>query len=124
MSGITERTLRKRVASGALSGEKIRGKWRYTADEVVSFLDRPEVRKLAAQHRRALADDFLNNRIKPAPRMLCVLDMPDAPETFFEELLAALEGVEMRYARDAGTGMTRVTIVGPPEAVRRVLEKL
>ncbi len=124
MSGITERTLRKHVASGALTGEKIGGKWRYTEEEVIRFLDRPEIRKLSAQHRRALADDFLNARVKPAPALLCVLDMPETPETLLENLLAACEGVEMRYSRDAETGMTRVTLVGPPEAVRRVLDRL
>lgn len=124
MTGITERTLRKYVASGALAGEKIAGKWRYTFEEVGRFMSRPEVRKLAAQHRRALADDFLNARIKNAPSMLCVLDLPGAPETFLENLLAACEGVEMRYAQDVETGMTRVTLVGSPEAVHGVLNLL
>ena len=124
MTGITERTLRKYVGSGALAGEKIAGKWRYTAEEAGRFLDRPEVKKLAARHRRALADDFLNTRIKPAPSMLCVLDMPGAPETFLESLLAACEGVQMAYAFDRATGMTRVTLVGAPEAVGKALSRL
>jgi len=124
MTGITERTLRKYVASGALAGEKIAGKWRYTPEEVGRFMSRPEIRKLAAQRRRALADDFLNARIKGAPGMLCVLDMPGAPETFLENLLAACEDVEMRYAQDAGTDMTRVTLVGSPEAVREVIRRV
>lgn len=124
MTGITERTLRKHVASGALRGEKIGGKWRYAEQELGRFLDSPEIKKLAARHRRALADDFLNARIKPAPSMLCVFDLPGAPEIFLEKLLAACVGVEMRFAQDAGTHMTRVTLVGSPEAVQRVLEKL
>jgi hypothetical protein len=124
MTGITERTLRKHVASGALAGEKVHGKWRYTLEEVGRFMSRPEVKKLAAQHRRALADDFLNTPIKSASAMLCVLDMPGASESFLENLLAACEGVQMAYSLDAGTNMTRVTLVGAPEAVRGVLEKL
>lgn len=121
MTRITARTLRKYVASGALAGTKTDGKWRFAAEAVGHFLNRPEIKRLAAQHRRALADDFLNNPVKFAPDMLCVLDMPGAPETFLERLLAACEGVEMTYSRDAGTDMTRVTLVGSPAAVRLVL---
>ncbi len=124
MTRITERTLRKYVASGALAGEKTDGKWRFTQEEVGRFLNRREIRKLAAQHRRALADDFLNSPVKSAPGMLCVLDMPGAPETFLEKLLAACGDVEMTYSWDAGTDMTRVTLVGLPAAVRRVLGAL
>ena len=124
MTRITERTLRKYVASGALAGEKTEGKWRFTAEEAGRFLNRKEIRKLAAQHRRALADDFLNNPVKSAPDMLCVLDMPGAPETFLEKLLAACGDVEMTYSHDVGTDMTRVTLVGSPEAVRKLLAQL
>ncbi len=124
MTGITQRTLRKHVASGTLVGEKVAGRWRYAPEEVGRFMNRPEIRKLSARHRRAMADDFLNNRHKAAPSMLCVLDMPDAPETFLQNLLAACRDVEMRYEQDGTTGMTRVTLIGLPEAVQRVLKEL
>lgn len=124
MTGITARTLRKHIACGVLCGKKRGGKWRYTVEEVGRYMDRPQIKKLAAQHRRACADDFLNARIKPVPVCLYVVDMPNAPETFRANLLAACRDVEMRYVLDPGTNMTRVTLVGAPDAVRKVLEQL
>lgn len=124
MTGLAQRTLQKYVASGALAGEKVGGKWLYSREEAGRFLNRPEIRRLTAQRHRALADDFLNARIKPAPNMLCVLDVPGAPETFLEALLAGCAGVEMTYSFDAGTGMTRVTLIGAPDAVGKTLEGL
>jgi hypothetical protein len=124
MSRLTERTLRKYLADGTLIGEKADGRWRFSASQVMDFFLRPGIARLMEARRRAVADDFLNARIKPRPACLCVLDLPDAPDALLARVLDACVGLEMAYARDASTRMTRVTLAGDPAAVRAALEAL
>ncbi len=44
MTGLSDRTIRSYIASGFLRGEKANGAWRFTLEQVESFVRHPAVR--------------------------------------------------------------------------------
>ena len=64
MTGFSTRTLRNYLTQGLLKGEKIDGKWQFTAGELDRFFAEPFVREGLRIKRNGIVFDFLADRSK------------------------------------------------------------
>ena len=77
-TGLSDRTIRNYIASGILQGEKIKGLWHFTPEQVEEFVRRPAVRPTILAKNNGLVYDFLLDRKKTGQEMCVILDTPCA----------------------------------------------
>ena len=125
ISGFTTRTLRSDIAAGTLDGEKIEGVWRFTAEAIDEFLNRPAIRRRAEARQNALVYDFLSDSHKVANHLCVALDLPVTDEEAMEvqnffcaEMCKAHQA--QFYARRVN-GLLRITLSGAEEEIARML---
>ena len=115
-TGLTDRTIRKYIASGILKGEKIDGLWHFTPEQVESFIRHPAVRPSILAKSNGLVYDFLLNDRKKEPEACMILDIPNADRKTLAEFFCCRisEGNyrNLRFSFD-GVGKTpRVILKG------------
>ncbi len=76
MTGLSDRTIRKDIASGILQGEKINGLWHFTPEQVEAFLCHPAVRPGILAKQNAAVYDFLLDGRKTTCEICMILDLP------------------------------------------------
>ena len=120
-TGLTDRTIRKYIASGILKGEKIDGLWHFTPEQVESFIRHPAVRPSILAKSNGLVYDFLLNDRKKEPEACMILDIPNADRKTLAEFFCCRisEGNyrNLRFSFD-GVGKTpRVILKGDAREV-------
>lgn len=121
ITGFTTRTLRNYMNSGLLRGEKAKGVWRFSEEDVTAFFDQPAVRQSLGAKRNAMVFDFMADRWKRVNSACIILDFPVAREEameisdFFCRAVNECGGVSFRFHSEAQ--LARVILSGPEEAV-------
>lgn len=125
MTGLTDRTIRSYIASGILQGDKQDGRWRFTVEQVESFLLHPAVRPSILAKQNAEVYDFLLDRKKTSRKACIILDLPDSdPEKvsqYFCRRITEGEGRDLRFFFDRNHGIPRVILRGDPNDLLRLM---
>lgn len=126
MTGLNPRTIREYLRRGLLKGERTAAGWRFTVEQFVALLSRPEVGRSIRAKEQGTVLDFLSERKKAAPAACVILDIPVEPageEALRERLLVSNgEGLSFRY-RMEGT-MARITATGTPARIAALLREI
>lgn len=131
MTMLSERTLRTYQKEGRLKGQKIKGHWRYSEDEVSELFEDRFVKKSLEIKNRSLVDDFMEDRFKVAPTICSVYDCPvdgeEEAEEFCDNLMLEISKYEiglekMSYFYDTKKQLIRVTLIGNPETIVSILQ--
>lgn len=75
MTGLTDRTIRNYLSLGFLEGEKRDGQWRFTAEQLYSFMQHPSVKPSISAKKNALIYDFLADTRNHDNDVCLVLDV-------------------------------------------------
>ncbi len=124
MTGFSERTVRRYLASGQLKGEKRDGVWEFTPEQFDAFLRQNMVRQSLEAKDNAFVYDFLLLGRKPAPSACAALDLPVAQAeeaALRERLMDSINRLELACRYRYRDGMARLVLSGPPERVGRLL---
>ena len=115
-TGLTDRTIRKYIASGILRGEKIDGLWHFTPEQVEEFIRHPAVRPSILAKKNALVYDFLLNDRKTEPEACLILDLPGADQKgaaeFFCCRISKGNFQNIRFSFDGAGRTPRVILKG------------
>lgn len=122
MTGFTARTLRGYLATGVLKGEKERGVWRFTGEQVEAFVGSPNIWPGIRSKQNAVVRDFFIDRGKREPQMCVILDLPgyDAGKTtefFCKEVSDGGSAPGLRFCLENQGRHLRVILKGPAERV-------
>lgn len=123
MTGLTDRTLRNYLAAGFLQGEKLEGRWQFTAEQFVAFLRNEAVKPALEAKRNSRVFDFLADTKKPQNAACVLLDLrgedTDALSDFFCEAANRHESLHMSFHREGSH--SRVILTGREEDVLETL---
>lgn len=80
MSGLSTRTIRNYIQSGLLEGDKVKGCWKFTAEQINTFFEHPKVfPSILAKHNGVIFDFIADRKVKQ--NQICtVLDLPEENE--------------------------------------------
>lgn len=128
MTGLTTRTLRNYLKLNTLSGEKVDGVWRFTEEEVSSFLADPNVKPSIQAKKNALVYDFLLANRKKTNAICSILDFHVSDQEA-EEIGAyfcnAVNGMNecgsLEFSFEKWDEYVRVILKGSDEAVREIV---
>lgn len=126
-TGLTDRTLRTHIAQGSLSGTKVDGAWRFTAEQVKTFLSLPHVWPGIQAKKNAIVLDFLRSKSAGTPKMCVVWDFPgeDSQEisTAFCRLLSETTDPkeELTFSADSTGTCPRIILRGASHDVLSLL---
>lgn len=120
-TGLTDRTLRNHLASGILQGEKCNGMWRFTPEQVETFLAHPAVRPGILARNHSLVYDFLMDTKKPCQQTCMILDIPSGNaediSAFFCNRINEGGDNSLRFSFHMQAPHSRVILTGPCTAV-------
>ena len=120
-TGLTDRTIRKYISSGVLSGELINGVWHFTPEQVEEFVRHPAVRPSIQAKSNAIVYDFLLDTKKDSPQTCMILDLPGSDhKAVAEYFCGAIRERDLHYFRfsfDSVSGTPRVILRGRPDEV-------
>lgn len=120
-TGLTDRTIRKYISSGFLSGELINGVWHFTPEQVEAFVRHPAVRPSILAKHNALVYDFLLDTKKDGQQVCMILDLPGADHKavaeHFCDTIRERDLHEFRFSFDSVSGAPRVILRGRPDEV-------
>lgn len=115
-TGLTDRTIRKYIASGILEGELINGVWHFTPEQVEAFVRHPSVRPSILAKTNAIVYDFLLETKKTSQQTCLILDLPgDDHKTvaeFFCDAIRERELHDFRFSFDSVSGTPRIILKG------------
>ncbi len=115
MTGLTDRTIRRHIAAGFLTGEKINGVWHFTPEQVEAFMRHPAVRPGIVAKQNAVVYDFLLDTKKQTEQICLILDAPDAKEKpLYEHFAYAINNGSYR-----GISFTFESLQGQPRVILR-----
>ena len=83
MTSMSDRTIRNYLRSGLLTGRKVGGQWRFTAQDIASFFDRSDVKASISEQWRLDVADFLDgvSSAVEGERQVCtVVDLYVTPQ--------------------------------------------
>lgn len=128
MTGVTTRTLRNYLKLNILSGEKVDGVWRFSEEEVSSFLSDPNVKPGIQAKKNALVYDFLLDNRKKTNSICTILDFcvsgEEAEEigTYFcNAVSGANECGNLEFSFEKSDEHVRVILKGSDEVVREIV---
>ena len=86
MTGFTTRSLRMFIQQGFLDGEKIDGKWSFTAEDLDAFMSNPNIKAGIKSKNNAIVYDFLSEFKKADNKSCVILDMNISSKEELEEI--------------------------------------
>jgi len=126
ISGLTDRTIRRHLASGFLEGERINGLWHFTPEQVEAFLRHPAVRPGILAKQNSLVYDFMMDTRKPDAQACIILDLPGEDEKavaeYFCYTISNGDFSDIRFAFDNVSGTPRVILKGGTTQVLRLVD--
>lgn len=128
ITGLSDRTIRHYISQSTLCGEKINGVWQFTAEQLVSFMNDPNVLPGIRAKKNALVYDFLTQNHRSEPEMCLMIDLPgrdsQAVSSFFCDSINAASNAELHFSFDSLGGQTpRVILKGQPQQVLKLMEQ-
>lgn len=127
ITGLSDRTIRNYITQNMLCGEKINGAWRFTADQLVNFMNNPNVLPGIRAKKNALVYDFLADAHRKAQEMCVMVDLPgrdsQAVASFFCDAINASDYDNIHFSFDSLGGQTpRVILKGDPQKVLALVQ--
>ena len=123
-TGLTDRTIRNYIAMGVLQGEKAEGQWRFTPEQIESFVCNPAVRPSILAKNNSLVYDFLAENKKTKQEICVILDIPseDKKEVsmFFCGQISEGGYHDIKFSFDGVAKMSRVILKGDAGEVLRL----
>jgi len=127
ITGLSERTVRSHIAAGFLQGEKHNGAWRFTREEIESFVTHSAVRPGILARKNALVYDFMLQDKKSAPEACIILDIEkgkgSAAAEFFCRRISTGTEKNIRFSYDGVKGANRVILRGDIGAVLAIVNE-
>ena len=128
MTGFTTRTLRNYINDGILTGEKEKGIWQFSAENIDRFFSEPYVKEGLRIKRSSLVFDFMAER-KKQKRSCMILDIPATQKqgngisSFFCELISGLtdEASDVIFNYGWDNGLCRIILTGSAEPVANII---
>lgn len=125
-TGLTTRTLRNYLQMNLLSGEKIDGVWKFTAEELDSFFANPTARPSLQAKRNSLVYEFMLDDKKKRNEICTIQDYyadgeegKEIAEFFCNEVNESGAGVQ--FSMEKTGNYIRVMLKGPEDAVMDIL---
>ncbi len=126
MTGLTTRTLRTYLKMNILSGEKIDGEWKFSEEDVDSFLSDKMVKPSIQAKKNAIVYDFLREQKKTQNEICVILDVQDKDakeiSDFFCRQTNQASGT-FRFSFEKEGNNIRVILRGMEEEVLRILKE-
>ncbi len=127
ITGLTDRTIRKHIASGILQGEKINGLWHFTPEQVEHFICHPAVHPSILAKNNAAIYDFLLDDRKTACEACMILDLPGrnkkAAAEYFCYRINSQEYHNIRFSFDGVAKIPRIILKGDAAEVLRLVNE-
>ena len=128
ITGLSDRTIRHYISQNTLCGEKINGVWQFTAEQLVYFMNDPNVLPGIRAKKNALVYDFLVQNRRSEPEMCLMVDLPgrasQAVSSFFCEAISAGSYADIHFSFDSLGGQTpRVILKGNPQQVMALMQQ-
>ena len=128
ITGLTDRTLRSYISQNMLTGEKHNGAWRFTAEQLCSFMNDPNVLPGIRAKKNAIVFDFLAEKRRSIREACLVLDLPgcdfEAVPAFFCSAINSGAYGDIVFSFDSLGGQTpRVILKGETDAVLALVER-
>ena len=115
-TGLSDRTVRKYIASDILKGELINGIWHFTPEQVEDFIHHSAVRPSILAKHNAHVYDFLAETKKSVPQICMILDLPDADHKnvadYFCSAIRESDLHSFRFSFDSVNGIPRIILKG------------
>ncbi len=129
MSGFTTRSLRMFIQQGFLEGEKIDGKWCFTAEQVNSFLTNPNISAGIKIKNNAVVYDFLADFKKPENQACVVLDLHISSEAEYSEIssyfcnaMSAPDVSNCKMKLEKHESNARLILSGPEDCIYDIMK--
>ena len=133
MLRLTPRTIRSYLASGALSGARVGGRWRFTEEDIQNLMTEDRTVNTNYQKTNAAVRDFLEG-VDPdggdGLRVCMVLDLPARQEEALERALEVCRmaesssGLTFRFDQLPEEQRARFVVISGPEFAAGALKAL
>lgn len=128
ITGLSDRTIRHYISQQTLKGEKIDGAWRFSAEQLGTFMNDPNVLPSIRSKKNALVYDFLTETRCKEPKMCLLADLPSADwqavSSFFCNRINSGSFESVHFSFDSLGGQTpRVILSGRPSDVLALIEQ-
>ena len=128
ITGLSDRTIRSYISQKVLEGEKIEGAWRFTPEQLSTFMNDRNVLPGIRAKKNAIIYDFLSDSHRREQELCLMVDLPGADSqavsSFFCD--AINDGVyeNIRFSFDSLGGQTpRVILKGKPDQVLGLMQR-
>jgi len=128
ITGLSDRTIRNYISQKVLEGEKIEGAWRFTPEQLSTFMNDRNVLPSIRAKKNAIIYDFLSDSHRREQELCLMVDLPGADSqavsSFFCNAIndGGYEGI--RFSFDSLGGQTpRVILKGKPDQVLGLMQR-
>ncbi len=128
ITGLTDRTLRSYISQNMLTGEKHNGAWRFTVEQLCSFMNDPNVLPGIRTKKNAIVYDFLADSHRHKQECCMLLDLPAANSEsvaeFFCSAINSGDYGDVIFSFDSLGGRTpRVILKGQTDCVLALIQR-
>lgn len=129
MTGFTTRSLRMFIQQGFLEGEKVDGKWSFTAEQFNAFISNPNIKEGIRIKNNAVIYDFLATFEKPENQACVILDLNIFSADELEEINSyfcnAMSGENVHSAKmkmEKQKNSVRIILSGPEDFISDLMK--
>ena len=128
ITGLSDRTIRNYISQKVLEGEKIEGAWRFTHEQLSTFMNDRNVLPGIRAKKNAIIYDFLSDSHRREQELCLMVDLPGADSqavsSFFCNVINDGGYESIRFSFDSLGGQTpRVILKGKPDQVLGLMQR-
>ena len=128
ITGLSDRTIRNYISQKVLEGEKIEGAWRFTPEQLSTFMNDRNVLPGIRAKKNAIIYDFLSDSHRREQELCLMVDLPGADSqavsSFFCNVINDGGYESIRFSFDSLGGQTpRVILKGKPDQVLGLMQR-
>lgn len=128
ITGLSDRTIRSYISQKVLEGEKIEGAWRFTPEQLSTFMNDRNVLPGIRAKKNAIIYDFLSDSHRREQELCLMVDLPGADSqavsSFFCNAINDGGYESIRFSFDSLGGQTpRVILKGRPDQVLGLMQR-
>lgn len=128
ITGLSDRTIRSYISQKVLEGEKIEGAWRFTPEQLSTFMNDRNVLPGIRAKKNAIIYDFLSDSHRREQELCLMVDLPGADSqavsSFFCNAINDGGYESIRFSFDSLGGQTpRVILKGKPDQVLGLMQR-
>lgn len=128
ITGLSDRTIRSYISQKVLEGEKTDGAWRFTPEQLSTFMNDRNVLPGIRAKKNAIVYDFLADTHRSQQELCLMVDLPGADSqavsSFFCDTINDGGYESIRFSFDSLGGQTpRVILKGKPDQVLGLMQR-